>query len=83
MIPFFTWGKKYQHLKKLKSKEENIIEAGKMLEEQVKHKVFSGDYTLYEINKAYDDSIYRLVYWYCVLCLSGKLSLFPIIYGYR
>ncbi|MFP7495475.1 ABC transporter permease [Terribacillus saccharophilus] len=33
--------------------EDKVIETGKLLEEQVEHKVFSVDYTLYEINKAY------------------------------
>ncbi|SNZ15287.1 putative ABC transport system permease protein [Terribacillus aidingensis] len=33
--------------------EEQVIEAGKKLEQQVEHKVFSVDYALYEINKAY------------------------------
>ncbi|MFS0562985.1 ABC transporter permease [Terribacillus sp. 179-K 1B1 HS] len=33
--------------------ENQVIEAGKKLEEQIEHKVFSVDYTLYEINKAY------------------------------
>ncbi|WP_366249130.1 ABC transporter permease [Terribacillus aidingensis] len=33
--------------------DNQLIEAGKKLEDQVEHKVFSVDYTLYEINKAY------------------------------
>ncbi|WP_077310488.1 ABC transporter permease [Terribacillus halophilus] len=33
--------------------KEKVIEAGKKLQEQVEHKVFSVDYSLYEINKAY------------------------------
>lgn len=33
--------------------ENQVIEAGRKLEDQVKHKVFAVDYNLYEINKAY------------------------------
>jgi putative ABC transport system permease protein len=32
---------------------DQIIEAGRKIEEQVPHKVFAVDYTIYEINKAY------------------------------
>ncbi|MGG1594437.1 ABC transporter permease [Terribacillus saccharophilus] len=33
--------------------EEQVIETGKKLEEQIEHKVFSVDHSIYEINKAY------------------------------
>jgi hypothetical protein len=42
--------------------DEKVLEAGRILNEEIPHKVFSVDYTLYEINKAFGPI---LLAYYC------------------
>ena len=56
--------------------DEKVLEAGRILNEEIPHKVFSVDYTLYEINKAFGPILFIGLFIELCFLFLGSSSFF-------